>query len=196
MGRASSNEELGAGPNPLTRRWQRSHQGSLGTGHQPATVQRPRTPLQAPGSVLLPLSRAETQRGRQWLNPLASLSVVRLGQAVFSFGAALVGLGFRDESPGAAGTGSGLVATREPGTCSPFGRPRISKLRASSRRLRRAPAPKGRHSRTPPSGQPPFIFQRPLLRFSPRTHFSFSPLRCPFLTPWVWRFSWKRRCRL
>ena len=44
MGSAPSNEEPKAGLKPLTRRWRRSHPGSLGTGHRPAAVQRPRPP--------------------------------------------------------------------------------------------------------------------------------------------------------
>ena len=44
MGSAPSNEEPRAGLKPLTRRWRRSHPGSLGTGHRPAAVQRPRPP--------------------------------------------------------------------------------------------------------------------------------------------------------
>lgn len=46
MGSALSNEDPGAGSRPLTRRWRRSHPGCLGTGHRPATVQRPRPPPQ------------------------------------------------------------------------------------------------------------------------------------------------------
>lgn len=152
-------------------------------------------------SVLTPLSRAERQRDRPWLNPLSSLSVARLRRAVSSSGAASVGRGFRDEPPGATGAGGG----RRGGSGSwnvftPRG-PRPWKRCASSRRLRRAPSRKGRHTRTPLTGQPPFIFQRRLqrpflLRSPPRTHFFLSPLCCPFPTPWVWRFPWKRRCGL
>lgn len=105
MGSAPSNEEPRAGPRPLTRRWRRSHPASLGTGHRPAAVQRPQPP--PPCSVLIPLSRAERQRGRQWLNSLSFLSAARLRRAVCSSGAASVGLGFRDEPPGAARARSG-----------------------------------------------------------------------------------------
>lgn len=152
-------------------------------------------------SELTPVSRAERQRGRLWLNPLSSLSVARLRRAVFSSGAASVGRGFRDEPPGAAGAVRGCRGgSGSWNVLTPRG-PRPLKRCALSRRLRRALARKGRHARTPLTGQPPFIFQRRLqrpflLRSPPRTHFFLSPLCRPFPTPWVWRFPWKRRCGL
>lgn len=198
-GSAPSNEEPGAGPGPLTRRWRRSHPGSLGTGHRPATVQWPRPPPSR--SVLPPLCGAERQRGHscstlsrpsRWLasgGPFSPPGPPRWGEASVTN---LQGLPVPAQA---------VVAARVPGTCSAPGGPRPSKLCVGSGLLRRAPAPKGRHTRTPPTGQPPFIsqlrLQRPLPLGSPRrTHFFLARLCRPSLAPRLRRFSWKRRCRL
>lgn len=100
-------------------------------------------------SVLTALPRPERQRGRLWLDPLSSLSVARLRRPVFASGAASVGRGFRDEPPGAAGAGRGRRGG--PGSWNVLTprAPRPSERCASCRRLLRAPAPKGRHTRTP-----------------------------------------------
>lgn len=99
-------------------------------------------------SVLTALRRVERQRGRLWLDLLLSLSVARLRRAVFSSGAASVGRGFRDEPPGAAGAGRGRRGVSGSWNVLTPRAPRPSKRCASCRRLRRAPAPKGRHTRT------------------------------------------------
>lgn len=198
MGSAPSNEEPGAGPRPLTRRWWRSHQGRLETGHRPATVQRPRPP--PPCSVLRPHSWAEGQRGRPRLNPCSSRWGARLGRAAFPRGPPRRGEVSVTNLLGLRVPARAVVAARAPGTRPPSGHPRPSKLCVWSRRLRRAPAPNGRHPRTPRTGPPPFSFQLRLQRPRPprcpaRTHFSLSPLGRPDLTPAARRFSWRRRCR-
>lgn len=151
-------------------------------------------------SVLRPHSWAERQRGRQRLNPCSSRWVARLGRAAFPRGPPRWGEVSVTNLPGLRVPARAVVAARAPGTRSPSGDPRPSKLCVSSRRLWRAPAPNGRHPRTPRTGQPPFSFQlrlqRPLpLRSPPRTHFFLSPLCRPDLTPAARRFSWRRRCR-
>lgn len=183
---APSNEEPEAGPGPLTRWRRRSHPGRLGTGHPPATVQRPGPP--PPRSALTPVSGprgsvansvrifAHPSHGLAWGGPLSAQGPPRWGEVSVTN---LPGLRVRPRV---------VVEASALGTCSPSDGPRTWKLCDSSRPLRRAPAPKGRHTRTPLTGQPPFIFQlrlqRPLPLWSlPRTHFFLSRLCRPVLTP-------------
>lgn len=193
MGSAPSNEEPGAGPRPLTRRWRRSHPGSLGTGHRPATVQRPRPPPRC--SLLFPGPRDCVADGgwisappSRWLasgGPFSSQGPPRWGEVSVTN---LLGL------PAPVGA---VGAARARGTCSLPG-PEASERCASCERWRRAPAPKGRHTRTRLTGQPPFIFQlrlqRPLLlRPPPRTRLALSPAAA--LSPLLGcgGSPWKRR---
>lgn len=152
-------------------------------------------------SVLTALPRPERQRGRLCLDPLSSLSVARLRRSVFASGAASVGRGFRDEPPGAAGAGRGRRGG--PGSWNVLTprAPRPSKRCASCRRLLRAPAPKGRHTRTPltaasihlPAASPA---PSPPPAPSSDSIFPFFPVRRPLPSPWVWRLPWKQRCRV
>lgn len=196
MGSAPSNEEPGVEPRPLTRR-RRSHPGSLGTGHRPGTVQWPRPPPSSSVVALGPRGSA-ADRGRIPCRPSAWLSS---GGPFSPLGPPWWGEVSVTNLPGLPVPARAVVAARAPGVGSRSGGPGSSKLCVSSGRLQRAPAPKGRRTGTPPTGQPPFIFQRRLQRprllpSPPRIHFFLSPLCRPFLSPWVRRFSWKRRCRL
>lgn len=181
---APSNEEPEAGPGPLTRWWRRSHPGRLGTGHPPATVERPGPP--PPCSALTPVSGprgsvansgrsfAHPCRWRAWGGPLSAPGPPRWGEVSVTI---VPGLRVRPRI---------VVEASALGTCSPSDGPRTWKLCDSSRPLRRAP--KGRHTRTPPPGPPAFIFQlrvqRPLTpRPLPRTACPLCPLRRPGLPP-------------
>lgn len=150
-------------------------------------------------SVLRPRSWAERQRGRRRLSPRSSFSVARLGRAAFPQGPPRWGEVSVTSLLGLRGPARAVVAARAPGTRSPSGGPRPSELCVSCGRVRRAPAPRGRHTRARPTGQPPcgsqLRLQRPLpLRPAPRTPCFLSPLG-RLVLPGVRRFSWKRRCR-
>lgn len=92
----------GAGPRPLTRRRRRSHRGRLDTGHRRQSSSGLDRRLRVPSSLL----------GCEAAWPAGTeSSLLLLGGSPragrFSSGTASVGRGFRDEPPGAPGTGSG-----------------------------------------------------------------------------------------
>ncbi|XP_047405763.1 translation initiation factor IF-2-like [Sciurus carolinensis] len=157
----------------------------------------------APTTAFVPRggSRAERQHRPPRLSPPPTRCVAEPGRAVFSHGPPRWGEVSVTNLLGLPVPARAVVAARAPGVRSRCGGPRPSKACVSSGRSQRAPAPKGRHTGTPPTGPPPFIFQlrrlRPRRRRAPpRAHCVLSPLCRPFLTPWVRRFSWKRRRRL